>query len=264
MSEVPVVLAIGGSDSSGGAGIQADVRTLTALGVHATTAVTAVTAQGAAGVVRWSAVDPELVRDQVGTTLDDYRPAVVKTGMLATAAIVEIVAERLAAAGVPVVCDPVLVSSSGRRLLEVDAVGVLVERLFPLVSLLTPNAEEAAVLTGRPVRDLADAEEAARELRAQGPRAVLVKGGHLEDGAGTDVLVDGDGARRLPGEWIDTPHRHGTGCVLASAIAAWLARGETLGESVVRSKRFVTEAIRRGRPLAGTPGSVVPPPAGWR
>jgi hydroxymethylpyrimidine/phosphomethylpyrimidine kinase len=255
----PIVLSIAGSDSSGGAGIQADARTFAAFGIHGATAVTAVTAQGADGVRAWEPVSVALVREQIRAALDDLAPAAVKTGMLATAAVVRVVAEELAGVAVPVVCDPVLVSSSGRPLLEHDARETLVEELLPVVTLLTPNADEAEALTGRPVRTVEDAEAAATALLARGPRAVLVKGGHLAAGPGPDVLVDASGPRRFEGPRVETPHTHGTGCVLSAALAAGLALGDPLEEAVRRAKRFVTAALRDGFPLGGRPGPVRPP-----
>ncbi len=259
MTGVPVVLSVAGSDSSGGAGVQADVKTLAALDVHGTTAVTAVTAQGADGITSWAAVDPELVREQIRTALDGFLPAAVKVGMLGTAEVVRAVVEALRKYEGPIVCDPVMISSSGRRLLDEDAVDALASGLLPLVALLTPNTEEAAVLTGRPVRTVEEAEAAGAALRERGPAAVLVKGGHLAESPGVDVLVDAGGTRRLEGEWIDSPHTHGTGCVTSAAIAAFLARGRSVDEAVVRAKRYVTEAIRAGGPLGNATGPVAPP-----
>ncbi len=255
-----VVLTVAGSDSSGGAGLQADLKTLTAFGIHGATAVTAVTAQGASGVRAWSPVEADLVREQIRAALDDLRPAAIKIGMLATAAIVRGVVEELRGVEVPVVCDPVLISSSGHRLLAEDAVEILRDELLPLVTLLTPNTDEAAALIGNPVRTVAEAEAAGAALRARGADAVLIKGGHLDERPGLDVLIDSTGARTIEGEWIDSPHTHGTGCVMSAALAALLAGGATLEEAAIGAKRYVTEAIRRGEPLGDSPGPVAPPP----
>lgn len=241
----PLVLTVAGSDSSGGAGLQADLATFAAEGCRGATVVTAVTAQGSRGVAAWEPVSAALVRAQLVLALDELHPAAVKTGMLATAEIVGLVAEELAArARVPTVCDPVAAASSGHALLLEDGLAALRERLLPLVTLLTPNAGEAAALTGLPVRDPDEAEAAGRRLLDSGCGAVLVKGGHFARGRGTDVLVTGDGPRRFVAEPIEGPDVHGTGCVLSAAIACGLARGWPLERTVQNAKERVLDRMR--------------------
>jgi hydroxymethylpyrimidine/phosphomethylpyrimidine kinase len=246
--EVPAVLTIAGSDSSGGAGIQADVRTIASLGAWPLSVVTAVTAQGRAGVFAASPVDEELVRAQLHACLE-AGPAAAKTGMLATAGIVRAVAATLRERGAPpLVCDPVLRASAsaagGAVLLDDDGVAALLGELLSLVSVITPNAPEAERLTGLPVRTVDDAERAGRDLLARGAAAVLVKGGHLEGAPGTDVLVTADGTRTFAGDWIDAPPVHGTGCVFSAALATALAFGATLPEAAVRARAVVRAVIR--------------------
>ncbi|MBX6371984.1 MAG: bifunctional hydroxymethylpyrimidine kinase/phosphomethylpyrimidine kinase [Acidothermus sp.] len=253
---IPHVLTIAGSDSSGGAGIQADVKTLTALGVHAMTAVTAVTAQNSLGVVGSWALPAAAVVAQLDAVLVDGVDA-VKTGMLAEAEIVEAVAERLATLEVPIVVDPVGVASRGQRLTAPSAMEAIRTRLLPLATVVTPNLAEVAELTGRQVRGEADLADAARAVWDLGPRWVLVKGGHL-DGDPVDVLFDGEQTYRLRGERIDTAHTHGTGCTLASAVAAFLARKWTVPQAVERAKDVVRRAIESGYPIGPGPGVVNP------
>lgn len=241
----PLVLTIAGSDSSAGAGLQADLLTIAAEGCRAATVVTAVTAQGPRGVDAWEAVSPALVRAQLVIALDELFPAAMKTGMLGSAETVRLVAEELAARERgPLVCDPVAVATSGHSLAGDGAVEAMRERLFPLAALLTPNATEAAALTGRSVRDPDEAEAAGRALLDSGCGAVLVKGGHLTARPGTDVLVTREGARRFVAAPIDTPGVHGTGCVLSAAIASALAYGDPLERAVERGKERVTRWIR--------------------
>jgi hydroxymethylpyrimidine/phosphomethylpyrimidine kinase len=243
----PIVLSIAGSDCSGGAGIHADLKAIEAGSGFAATALTAVTVQTGTGVRRTFALEPALVAEQIEAVLADMPVAAVKSGMLAQAATVEAVAGVLARRrGIPFVLDPVLASESGTPLLGADAIPVLLARLVPLATLLTPNAPEAEVLTGIRVHDIADAERAARSLLARGAGAVLVKGGHLGGAPAADVLVDRDGVRVLRGEWLPMTHARGTGCILASAVAVRLAHGLALAEAVARAKEFVTESIRHG------------------
>lgn len=244
-----VVLAIAGSDSGGGAGIQADLASFRANGVYGASAITAVTAQNTVAVTASFVLPPEIVAAQIDAVLDDLPVDVVKTGTLASAAIVEVVAARIAERGpFPLVVDPVMTSKSGFALLPDDAVAVLRERLIPLATVITPNLHEAERLSGRRIHSADDAAEVARGLAALGCGAVIVKGGHLEDAA-IDVLWDGHTEHRFTAARLDTKHTHGTGCTFASALAAQIARGYALPDAVARAKRYVTEAIRHGLPL---------------
>jgi hydroxymethylpyrimidine/phosphomethylpyrimidine kinase len=249
------VLAVGGSDSSGGAGIQADVKTLHALGVHASTVVTAVTAQSSTDVLDVHDVPVDSIRAQLSAVLGDLGADVVKTGMLSSAGAVLALAEALQ--GQPLVIDPVGVSSTGRSLLTPAALGLLRTRLLPLATVVTPNLAEVAALTGLVVEDEAGLQEAAEAVHALGPRWVLVKGGHLP-GQPTDLLYDGKAALLLRGDRIPTRHTHGTGCTLASALAAHLALGDDVPTAARKAKEFVTDALRRGYPLGAGPGPVRP------
>ena len=240
-----VGLTIAGSDSGGGAGIQADLRTFAAHDVHGTCAITAVTAQNSVTVTDYLALEPRMVAAQIETVAEDMPVSAVKTGMLANRGIIEVVAETLGRAGLrQLVVDPVMVAKSGDRLLDPAAEQAYVERLFPLATLLTPNLPEAEALIGKSVRTLEAMHQAARELRARGVGAVLVKGGHLE-GAPVDVFFDGEVLEELPGTRIETKNTHGTGCTYSAAIAARLALGEPLLEAVRGAKAYLTEAIRR-------------------
>jgi hydroxymethylpyrimidine/phosphomethylpyrimidine kinase len=254
----PRALTIAGSDSGGGAGIQADLKTFSALGVFGMTAVTAVTVQNTLEVSGYEAISPGIVADQITAVVSDIGVDAAKTGMLASAAIVEAVAEAVSVAGVPnLVVDPVFVSKHGHRLLEEDAVSGLRDRILPLATLVTPNLPEAAGLAGFDVTSRDLMEDAAEVIRAIGTRAVLVKGGHLEGSASADDLFfDGDKMEWLSAERIDTPNTHGTGCTLSSSIAAYLARGDDLFEAARKGKAFVTQAIRGALPLGGGIGPV--------
>jgi hydroxymethylpyrimidine/phosphomethylpyrimidine kinase len=239
-------LTIAGSDSGGGAGIQADLKTFAAHGVFGMSAITAITAQNTVAVTASVALDPAIVTAQIDAVVADLPVHAVKIGMLANAAIVEAVAAAIRRHGLaPVVLDPVMVAKGGARLLEPDAVEALRRHLLPLATIVTPNAPEAAVLVARPVATLAAQREAAVELVRLGARAALVKGGHLE-GPATDVLATAHGdVVDLPAERIASRHTHGTGCTLASAIAANLARGADLRDAVERAKTYVTACIRQ-------------------
>jgi len=242
---VKVALTIAGSDSGGGAGLQADLRTFAAHGLHGASAVTAVTAQNSVAVLDWVALEPRLVVRQIEAVATDMTVAAAKTGMLATAAIVTAVAEAIERFSLPlVVVDPVMVAKSGDRLLDRDAEAAYRERLLPRATVVTPNLPEAEALLGRPVRTLDQMREAARALVALGPRAAVVKGGHLE-GEPVDVFFDGERLQELHAPRIDTRHTHGTGCTYSAAIAARLALGEPLLEAVRGAKAYLTEAIRR-------------------
>jgi hydroxymethylpyrimidine/phosphomethylpyrimidine kinase len=240
-----IALTIAGSDSGGGAGIQADLKTFAAHGVHGASAITAVTAQNSVAVLDWVALEPRMVVAQIEAVATDMPVAATKTGMLASAAIIEAVADAVARLRLPhLVVDPVMVAKSGDRLLDRNAEQAYVARLFPLATLVTPNLAEAEALLGHPVRDPEAMRRAARELQAKGARAVLVKGGHLE-GDPLDVLFDGSREIELEARRVATPNTHGTGCTYSAAIAARLALGAPLVEAVRDAKAFLTEAIRR-------------------
>ena len=235
------VLAIAGSDSGGGAGIQADVKTITALGAYAATAITALTVQDTRAIYAVHAVAPSLVGEQIARALADPGADAVKTGMLADAATIAAVGAALRpVAGIPLIIDPVMVASSGTRLLEHGAVLALRRELFPLAALITPNVPEAELLSGVPIRDR---ESMRRAALALGPCAVLVKGGHLPGETVVDVLASEAGAMFLERPRIPGPPRHGTGCTLASAIAAGLAQGMDLADAVRRARTYVQAAI---------------------
>lgn len=242
------VLILAGSDSGGGAGVQADIKTVTALGGYAATAITALTAQNTQGVFGVLGVDPAFIVQQIELVLDDIGADAVKTGMLHSAPVIRAVARALAApvaAGVPLVVDPVMVAQSGGRLLEESAVAALRDELLPLAGVLTPNLPEAEVLLGRAIPDAAAMPAAARDLLALGPRAVLLKGGHLSGDVMTDVLVWADGERLFSDPRIPTDQTHGTGCTLASAVATGLGQGLSLPDAVGRARAYLQEALRR-------------------
>ncbi|MDQ3069533.1 MAG: bifunctional hydroxymethylpyrimidine kinase/phosphomethylpyrimidine kinase [Acidobacteriota bacterium] len=242
-------LTIAGSDSSGGAGIQADLKSFAAFHVFGTSAITAVTAQNTLGVSGVHVLPPAFVRAQIDAVITDLGADAVKIGMLATAPIIREVAAAIDAHALrPVVLDPVMVAKGGSRLLEPDAVEAMQALLLARCSIITPNLAEAEVLTGAPVRDPAAMERAARVLVERGAAAALVKGGHLDSNAIVDLLWDGRELHRFEARRIDTRHTHGTGCTLASAIAAGLALGLPLVEAVARAHAYVQAAI------AGAPG----------
>jgi hydroxymethylpyrimidine/phosphomethylpyrimidine kinase len=242
---VKVALTIAGSDSGGGAGIQADLKTFAAHGVHGTSAITAVTAQNSVTVARSLPLPTEIVVAQIEAVASDMPVAALKTGMLATRDIVLAVAETVARLRLPrLVVDPVMVAKSGDRLLDPAAVRAYVEVLFPLADIITPNLFEAEALMGRPLHSLEDMREAARWLKELGPRAVVVKGGHLE-GDAVDAFFDGARMEDLPSPRIATRNTHGTGCTYSAAMAARLALGDGPLEAVRGAKEYVTEAIRR-------------------
>ncbi len=258
------VLTVAGSDPSGGAGIQADLKTFAAFRVYGMAALTALTVQNTRGVRGFTAVEPAFVVAQVEAVLDDIPPAAVKTGMLANAGIVRALADLFARRPAPnLVVDPVMVATSGDLLLEPDAVEAIRSLLLPLATLITPNRPEAETLLGRPIRTPDEAADAARALAALGSRAVLLKGGHAKPGSegakpreSTDLLFDGDRVHLLTLPWVDTIHTHGTGCTLSSAVAAGLARGWPLLEAVRRAKRFVWDGLVHGFPVGGGRGPV--------
>jgi hydroxymethylpyrimidine/phosphomethylpyrimidine kinase len=240
------VLIVAGSDSGGGAGIQADIKAVTALGAFAMTAVTALTAQDTKGVHGVFPVPDDFIRRQMDVVLADLGADAIKTGMLATEGVIDAVAGVLAAAapGVPLVVDPVMVAKGGARLLEESAIAAVRQRLLPLAALATPNLPEAAALLGRRIAGAGDFAAAARAIQALGAKAVLMKGGHLEGPRVIDVLVTADGAvHRFEDARIESRNTHGTGCTLASAVAAGLAQGMALVEAVSRARAYVRAAI---------------------
>ncbi|MFQ5572013.1 MAG: bifunctional hydroxymethylpyrimidine kinase/phosphomethylpyrimidine kinase [Rhodothermales bacterium] len=251
-----VALTIAGSDSGGGAGIQADLKAMQANGVFAASVLTAITAQNTRAVTASYDLPVDLIEAQIDAVFGDIHVDATKTGMLSSAEIIETVARKVQEHRItPLVVDPVMISKSGFPLLKEDAVETLREQLVPLATVLTPNTHEAAHLTGLTIRTQEDAREAARRLYDLGPQAVLVKGGHLEGGdEAVDVLFDGTQCHSVRAERIATPHTHGTGCTYASAIAANLAKGYALVEAVERAKRYVTEAIRHGLPIGAGHG----------
>ena len=251
---IPAVLSIAGSDSGGGAGIQADLKAFARCGVHGMTAVTAITAQSTLGVEAIEAVSPEMIVAQVGAVAEDIGVDAVKIGMLGTAATVEAVVEALRFVGeAPVVVDPVMVAESGAVLLDEDARAALVERLLPLAAVVTPNIPEARALSGTGERD--SQEDLAREVLALGPRAVVVTGGHSE--RLVDLFFDGVQAAEIPGEWHADGAAHGSGCTHSSALAAYLARGESPLEAARRAREIASAAVGAGlREIGGGPGPV--------
>ena len=246
-------LTIAGSDSGAGAGIQADLKTFAAYGVYGTSAITAVTAQNTLGVTAWEPVSTELVIAQIEAVGGDLPPGAVKTGMLATAAIVEAVAAAIASLDLPnLVVDPVMLAKGGARLLREDAVAAVRTELLKLAEVATPNIPEAEVLVGSSIRTLDDMRAAARRIRALGPRVVVVKGGHLAIGRSgdlggddvVDVVCTPDGEFDLRGPRLETRHTHGTGCTFAAAIAAGLALGHPVDEALRSARAYLEGAIR--------------------
>ena len=240
------ILTIAGSDSGGGAGIQADLKTITVLGGYGMSAITALTAQNTVGVQGVHPVPVDFIRLQIEAVLSDIGTDAVKTGMLATPDIVKTVTEELKRFKVEVVVvDPVMVAKSGDALLSEDARETLKESLLPMAYLVTPNLPEASVLCGFPVKDLEDMKEAARVIRSMGPRYVLIKGGHLEKEA-VDLLFDGEGFERYEALRLSNRNTHGTGCTYSAALATLLAQGLPVHDAVAEAKRFITRAIRQG------------------
>lgn len=241
-------LTIAGSDSGGGAGIQADLKTFSALGCYGMSAITALTAQNTVAVTAIHPVPPAFIARQIDAVMEDIGVDAVKIGMLHSAEVIHTVAERLAHYNVAnVVLDPVMVAKSGDRLLQEEAVEALREALIPLVTVLTPNLPEAGVLLGQTIDDDAQFEEACRRLAELGPRAVLLKGGHLGGTSSPDFLyVRGGEMLQLQAERVETKNIHGTGCTLSSAIAAYLAQGEDIAGAARKAKNYITHALQEG------------------
>lgn len=240
-----IALTIAGSDSSGGAGIQADIKTFQAHGVYAASAITAVTVQNTQKVYGIQEIRPDIVTGQIQCLFDDMEIHAVKIGMVSSIALIEAIAATLSANTLPpVVLDPVMISKSGYALLREDAQKALIQHLFPLADVVTPNLFEAKVLVQKDIRTLDDMKAAARQIRDLGAKKVVVKGGHLEDEKAIDVLYDGSTFQELSSERFHTPHTHGTGCTFSSAIAANLALGKPFFEAVTLAKEYITGAIQ--------------------
>ncbi|GLZ41551.1 bifunctional hydroxymethylpyrimidine kinase/phosphomethylpyrimidine kinase [Actinokineospora sp. NBRC 105648] len=263
----PRTLTIAGSDSGGGAGLQADLRTFFACGVHGMTAITAVTVQNSLGVTGVHTIPPEVVAAQIEAVATDIGVQAAKTGMLATAEIISAVAGacdrvRIGGDGTPLVVDPVSASMHGDPLLHEDALDALRDELFPRATLITPNLDEVRLLTGIDVRSRAEQRDAAKALAEYGSRWVLVKGGHLwDDPECLDLLYDGSGFTEFLGPRFDQEHTHGSGDTLASTITAALAKGADMVDAVARGKAFIIESVRTAYPLGGGVGPVS---ARWR
>ncbi len=259
-------LTIAGSDSGGGAGIQADLKTFAALGAYGMSAITAITAQNTIGVQAAYELPTSLIAAQIESVISDIGVDVAKTGMLSSPAIIEVVAEHVRRWRLRLVVDPVMVAKSGDALLQPQAVATLRSVLLPLAEVVTPNLPEAAVLIGQPITSIAEMRAAARAIHALGPRAVVIKGGHLEeDGAGSgpsassqalDILFDGETMHELVAPRYATPHTHGTGCTFSAAITALLARGLPLVDAVEGAKRYITGAIQHAPGLGHGHGPV--------
>jgi hydroxymethylpyrimidine/phosphomethylpyrimidine kinase len=239
----PVALTIAGSDPSGGAGLQADLKTFHQFGVYGEAVVTLITVQNTVRVSRVVVLPPELILEQIAAVLEDIPPAAAKTGTLGSAEVVEAVARAAEAFRFPLVVDPVMVSKHGLPLLPEAAAHAVREHLLPRAALVTPNLPEAEALTGIAIRGIEDMRAAAVRIHGMGARAVLIKGGHLETDA-TDLLFDGANWREFPAPRIATRHTHGTGCTYSAAITAGLASGLPLGEAVARAKAFIQRAIQ--------------------
>jgi hydroxymethylpyrimidine/phosphomethylpyrimidine kinase len=247
MAGMKQVLTIAGSDSGGGAGIQADLKAMAANGVYGLSVITSVTAQNTRGVKSAHDLPLPIIEAQLDAIFEDFEVAAVKTGMLASAQIVDLVSRKLREnRAANLVVDPVMIAKSGHPLLQQDAVDHLRTALIPLALVVTPNVHEAERLSGLSIKTLTDARQAAKIIHKLGCRHVLIKGGHLLEEKGTDLLYDGRFFNLFKGEFIDSPHTHGTGCTYASAIAAQLAKGKALPEAVQTAKTYITEAIRHG------------------
>ena len=246
MKSIRKALTIAGSDSGGGAGIQADLKTFAALGVYGTSAITAITAQNTVGVTQVLALDPKLVGAQIDAVIDDIGANALKTGMLANTAIIEIVAKKIRQHRLKnLVVDPVMVATSGDLLIKKSAVAALRSLLIPLATVVTPNIPEAEELTGMKLRSAEDIAEAARRIRAMGAKTVVIKGGHGK-GPARDLFFDGKTFHALVAPRIRTKNTHGTGCTFSAAIAAYLDKGNSLNRAVQLAKTYITEAIRGG------------------
>lgn len=250
MRTYPCVLTIAGSDCSGGAGIQADIKTISALGAYAASAITAITVQNTCGVTGIHPVPPSYVKGQIEAVMDDICPQAIKIGMINDTKIVEVIAEMLQKYQPQfVVFDPVMVSTSGCKLMEDEAIEAITTRLIPLATLITPNLSEAEILAGQKIRTVEEMQRQAKEMLKLGCRGVLIKGGHLEGGRMCDVLqVSGEEVPHLfAAPKVDSRNTHGTGCTLSSAIATYLALGETVTDAVEKAKQYVYKGIEAGK-----------------
>ncbi len=245
----PIVLTIAGSDSGGGAGIQADLKTFSALGCFGTSAITAVTVQNTLGVSGIHSIPQEIVKEQIIAVLDDIKPEAIKIGMVhSTELAVAIASVLLDYPQIPIVFDPVMVATGGDKLIENGTINTLKQALFPIVTLVTPNLDEAALLTGMEIRDVKDMEAAAAKIIRSGCNAVLVKGGHLKGKCLFDVYLDKSGHKQVfESEFVDTNNTHGTGCSLSSAIASFMARKLELLPAIAEAKIYVQHAIESGK-----------------
>ena len=252
---MPVALTIAGSDPSGGAGIQADLKTFHQFGVYGEAAITLLTVQNTVGVTAIEILAPDFVAAQIRAVVEDIPPHAVKTGALGSRAMVEAVAFELASLRCPIVVDPVMISKHGAPLMSDDARQALLAMLMPLATLVTPNLNEAAAMSGLPVTSLEQMQEAARVLAGLGAQAVLIKGGHLA-GAAIDLLYDGAQFHTYPAPRIETAHTHGTGCTYSAAITALLAHGLSLSDALPRAKHYITAAIRTNPGLGRGHGPV--------
>jgi len=249
MRAVYKVMTIAGSDSGGGAGVQADLKTFAAFGVYGTSVITAITAQNTLRVTQIMELPPALIAAQIDAVIQDIGTSALKTGMLANAEIIAVVAEKIREHRLPnLVVDPVMVAKGGDLLLRKDAIETLRSRLIPLATIVTPNLPEAEELTGIPVTRMQNIKDAARCLIDLGAKNVVIKGGHRK-GPAKDIFYDGKKFRELTAPRISTPNTHGTGCTYSAAIAANLAKGEKLEKAVVEAKKFITQAIRKGFPI---------------
>jgi hydroxymethylpyrimidine/phosphomethylpyrimidine kinase len=252
ITHTPIAMTIAGSDSGGGAGIQADLKTFAALGVYGCSAIASLTAQNTQGVQSVLPIPPAFVQAQIQSVLSDINVGAIKTGMLATADIITAVAESLKNfAQIPLVLDPVMVATSGDRLLAADAINTLIENLIPRATLLTPNLLEAAALLNKPVaQNITEMQQQAEMLLAMGAQAVLMKGGHAQGDKATDLLLTAEGVELFSAVRIATKNTHGTGCTLASAIAAGLAKQLSLREAVAQAKEYLHNALMHSNKLS--------------
>lgn len=249
MTEMKKALTIAGSDSSGGAGIQADIKTMTVNGVFAMSAITALTAQNTTGVSDILEASPEFLKEQLDSVFTDIFPDAVKIGMVSSSVLIEVIAERLIHYKAKnIVVDPVMVATSGAKLLQDDAIKTLEDKLFPLADVLTPNIPEAEILIGRKIASVADMEEAAKEISSKYKCATLLKGGHALNDANDYLYANGKG-KWFDGKRIDTNNTHGTGCTLSSAIASNLAKGFPMEEAVKKAKEYISKALSAGLDL---------------
>ncbi|RDV14562.1 bifunctional hydroxymethylpyrimidine kinase/phosphomethylpyrimidine kinase [Pontibacter diazotrophicus] len=244
----PAVLTIAGSDSGGGAGIQADLKTFSAMGCYGTSAITAITVQNTRGVTGIHSVPASIVQGQIEAVMDDIKPTAIKIGMVHSAELVQAIASQLKHYTVPVVLDPVMVATSGDKLIEDNTIALLKKELLPLATVVTPNLDEAQILAGMQLQDVRDMKEAARIILETGCRSVLVKGGHLKGSRLYDVYLHQNGDMHVyESAAIDSNNTHGTGCTLSSAIAAFLAMGTNLPEAIEQARQYVYHAIDEGK-----------------